>query len=224
MIRKQIARLFGTMAALALLAGCGNGNNDAGQILRALPKALFTKDPPPSKVTPEVIAQALQRTQGPVVLIELEKREGVQFLMLEIQRNGPYQSFGSSSRQVINFRNGMATSTRGLGGDLMSTEEDALLRLVRHRQSGTATYVQRFLTPEDVTQTFTYTCEVLPGENASVSLAGLKTTGFTMAANCEGDGARFTDLFVVSTGGYILNARQWLGLELGYVSSMTIRG
>lgn len=218
----RLTRLATGFALVATLAACGNGQSDVGKMLKAIPAALTSKKAEPVTVSAEQIANSLVATPKPIKLIIWEGRQA-QFLMVELERNGPHHSFGTSSRQMIVFRNGMITSTRGLGGDLMSSEEDALLSIVRHRQGGTAPYALRFLTPEDLTETRQYSCTVTRGATVPVQSALVKTTGVTMTAQCAGDRGSFTNTYVVDGQGTILSTRQWLGDTIGYITAQALR-
>jgi hypothetical protein len=211
-------------AALTLVA-CGNDNDDATKTFRQLPKALFGKKEAPQPVTPQQMAKALTSTTASVFWYEIENYEA-QFLLLDIQRSGPYQSYGNSARQVILMRNGMITSTRGFGGDLMSSEEDALVSRVLARTSGTVAYDQRFLTPEDVTAVSRYSCAVVPGGTIAASSGLAKTTGQVVTADCtaaDGVSPDFTNTYTVSGDGYVISSKQWLGPTIGYIKSQVLR-
>ncbi|KUF09586.1 YjbF family lipoprotein [Pseudoponticoccus marisrubri] len=210
------------VAGLGLLAACGNGTNDAAKLLAQLPAALSGEKQQEARVTPQQLAQALGATDASVHLYEIEERKA-QFLMFDIQRNGPYQSFGASSRQVIVMRDGMIVSTRGFGGDLMSSEEDALISLVKARQAGSAQYVQRFLTSDNQTRVVGYSCIVAPAGGMQVTVGLIDEPAQTVNAKCSGPGGTFSNTFVVAHDGYILSARQWMGEVIGYMATQAIR-
>lgn len=211
------------LAAGLILAGCGNGPNDRSQIIKQLP-ALFQKKPAPQPLTGQQVAQALTATPGPVQMFEIESRKG-QFLMQQIETNGPYRTYGSSTRQVVNMRGGMMTSTRGFGGDLMSSEVGALLSHVSARRAGTARYDLRYLTPEDVTVVASYLCQVTPGGSRAVQGGLVQTTGTVVTAECNSTEPvhSFTNTYVVASDGYVLSARQYMGGFTGYMTTQALR-
>lgn len=209
------------LTLILALTACGNAQQDEANLLKSLPKAIFSRKAPPPVVTPEQLGQALASTSAAITLYVSEQTKG-QFLLQDIERNGPYQSFGSASRRVIVMRDGMITSTRGLGGDLMSSEEDDLLALVKRAAPGTARYVQRFLTPEDVNVTYEYACSLDIGGSIPVVAGALKTSARMVTATCIGAHGEFTNTYAVN-GGQILSSRQWLGDTLGYMQTQAIR-
>ena len=214
-----------TLVALALtLAACGNerGGPNAGQILRSIPQLVLNRKAPPPQITPQQIAEVLANTSAPVALFQQESTKA-QFVMLQIERNGSYATFANAARQSIVFRNGMMTASRGLGGDLMSSGSDALLRKVSSRSAGQASYVMRFLTPEDATVAYRMTCAVTRGQSVSLDIGGGKRAGTVMSAACSGDGLEITNTFIVGSNGFILSARQWMGPALGYIAAQYLR-
>lgn len=217
--------LIGLMA-LGLLAGCGNdaGVADSKAMRQSLLSAFKPKpkSPPPSGPTQEQMAQALNATSVPVSILSLESRDA-QALFLEIAKNGPYRTFGTSSRQSYVVRGGMITATRGFGGDLMSSETRSLLRLVSNRQNGTAPYIMRFLNGEDQTIEYTYSCKVTAGTTVPVVVGTLNTSGRVMTAACTGNGPEVTNTFIVSPRGTIIGGRQWLGELSQYAMLQPLR-
>lgn len=226
MTRRSITRIGLALTAALALVSCGNANKDTTALLKQLPKAIFSKKQAPKPLTPQQIAQALGSTTDSVYLFELESRGKVQILLQDIQRNGPYQTYGNPARQVIVLRDGMITSTRGLGGDLMSSEEDQLLAYVKARREGRVSYDQRFLTPEDVTEVRRYSCYLTTGGNVPVAAGLVRASGQLVTAKCtaaDGVSRDFTNAYVVGSDGYIYSGRQWLGSYIGYVNSQVLR-
>lgn len=215
---------LGLALALGLgLAACGSQRNEVFELVKALPASFGKKgEGGAAGVTADQMNAMLQATQAPVALFQFEAR-GAQFMMIDIQRNGPYQSFASSDRRSIIMRRGMITATRGFGGDLMTSEEEALLSMVSRRQEGATPYVQRLLTAEDVTETKSYSCDVTRGGPQKIALGEVNTTGTVMDAVCRGEGVKFENKFIVASDGYILSARQWLGFGIGYVATQAVR-
>lgn len=214
-------------AAIALvvslgLVACSSDRKDPLLSVKALPAMLSNKKPPPPVVTGEQITQVLSATDKPASVFAIEA-SSAQFIMVEIQRNGAYQTFGSSSRQAIVLRNGTIVSTRGFGGDLMSSEEGALLSLVRSKSVGTATYVMRHLTSDNQTTSSTFTCKLDTGPSVPVVLGEVNRKGRAMTATCSGTAGSFTNTYVVDSYGNIISARQWIGDVLGYFNVQPLR-
>ncbi|WP_186766467.1 YjbF family lipoprotein [Puniceibacterium confluentis] len=216
-----------TVVSLSLgLAACGNDRNATSpvdmvqQVFRSLTSGGTAGSG--AQIPASQIETAYAATPAPIALVTIESRQG-QALVLEIERNGAYQTFATSGRQVVVLRNGMITGTRGLGGDLMSSDADGLVALIRARQAGKTPYAMRFLTGEDVTETLSYSCDVFPDGTQSLTQGRIRTTATKMIANCTGAGKPFTDTFLVDSTGYALSSRQWVGDYNNYLRVETLR-
>ncbi|MDO6586424.1 YjbF family lipoprotein [Salipiger sp. 1_MG-2023] len=208
-------RRIALLAALVGLAACSNDPEYKSPI-DVTSSLLFKGKSAPSQITPQQIVATLSTTPLPVIFLSLPDRE-TQALLLRIEQNGPYATYANKARQSVVLRDGMITGTRGLSGDLMSTDQGPLLDLVRARQTGTASYIQRWLTPEDVTRVVTYSCGVEPDKPVDVALGLVKAQATEVIAACESpDGPAFVDYYVVDGSGEILASRQWLGPNIGY--------
>lgn len=209
---------------IASLAACGNDMRRDPVFDTAASVFLGgSDDEQPAALSEQAIAQTLAATDLPVIHLRIVERNS-EALALEIERNGAHRTYATAERQAIVLRDGMITATRGLGGDLMSVEEDRLLSLVRGRSAGQATYVQRFLTPEDITKTISYRCNVEPDKRVEAAQGTLRASGTEMLAACTSEtGAPFVDYYVVDGSGEIIASRQWLGETTGYITMRQLR-
>ncbi len=213
----RVALLTGLIAALA---ACGNDDN-RDPVFETAYASLFGKDnEDQTPISDQEIAETLAATDLPVIRLRIEARKS-EAVALEIERSGEHRTYGTANRQGIVLRHGMITATRGLGGDLMSVEEDQLLSLVRARSAGQARYVQRYLTPEDVTEELVYSCEIRPQQQVEMTPG---VSGTTVRAACSSETApNFADVYIVDAGGEIVGSRQWLGKTTGYVTMQQLR-
>ncbi|MBE9635926.1 YjbF family lipoprotein [Salipiger mangrovisoli] len=215
----------GLLAGLiATLAACGNDDR-RDPLLESAYESLFggfgAEEQTP--ITDQQVGQALAATDRPVIRFTVLDREA-EALAVEIERNGAHRTYATADRQAIVLRNGLITATRGLGGDLMSVEEDRLLGLLRGRSAGQATYVQRYLTPEDVTEALSFTCTVTPGQSSDIAQGVIRTSVTVMQAACsDGQGTAFTDSYLVDGSGEIVTSKQWLGETTGYATMQQLR-
>ncbi|MDJ0822758.1 MAG: YjbF family lipoprotein [Paracoccaceae bacterium] len=222
MITTRLTRLTAALALGLTVAACGSTENPVFNLIKQLPQTLTQRDAKPQPITQEQIAAGLAATDKPISLITLETRKG-QALMLEIERNRGYQSFATSSRQVVTIREGFMTSSRGLGGDLMSSEEDDLLALIQARKVGDVRYVQRHLTVDNQTTVRNYLCIAKPDEEAPSQLGPILEGERVVTVYCKDEPTYFTNSFIVDRHGNIRVARQWMGPDLGYLVAQHLR-
>lgn len=217
-------------AALACLGLLGCSSDDAPNDLRQLGVAVLETVTPSrgasgdggATVTEAQVARALAGAEDGVALVGIEDRSS-QSLVIEIEENRGYRTFATATRQTITYRRGMVTATRGLGGDLMSSDTDALLRLVSARAEGQAVYVMRFLSGEEKTVSLIATCTVARAGTGPVQAGEINTTAQIMTAKCSGGTESFVNAYLVDSTGTILSTRQWLGPLVGYLTSQMLR-
>ncbi|WP_353473523.1 YjbF family lipoprotein [Salipiger sp. H15] len=216
----RVALLAGVIASLA---ACGNDQRRDPILESAYATIFGGDDKEPAGISEKAVAQTLAATDLPVIRLRIVERKS-EALALQIEQNGEHRTYATAERQAIVLRHGMITGTRGLGGDLMSVEEDRVLGLVRGRKAGQAVYVQRFLTPEDVTEEISYHCNVEPDKRVEAAQGKVRTTGTEMVAACTSEtGAPFVDYYVVDDGGEIVASRQWLGETTGYITMQQLQ-
>ncbi|WP_136443331.1 YjbF family lipoprotein [Pacificoceanicola onchidii] len=218
-----LKRRFGlALIASLALAACGSEPNPAVDYLKGVVGGAKTDSNAGGVVTADQTAQVLAATPSPVEFVNIEARNS-QALMIGIEQNGPYSTYGTAARQSLVLRSGMITATRGLGGDLMSSEEDALLRAVQSRQAGNAGYQMHFLTPGDETKTLSFQCSVVPGGTQAIKAGEINSGGTVMTATCRGEGGQFDNTYVVDKRGTILAGRQWVGFTIGFIGTQALR-
>lgn len=222
MITGMRAKLGLAVASLLTIVACSSDQPNALASAKNLPAMMSKKKPAPPVVSPQQINALLASSNKPSSVFVIE-RTTAQFIMVEVERSGRKQTFGSSSRQAIVLDRGKMVSTRGFGGDLMSSEEGALMSLVRARSSGTVNYAQRFLTSDNRTLTHVYECKLSTAGSVPVKLGAVNSSGTVVTANCSDADVSFTNTYVVESGGYILSGRQWMGPTLGYMNVQPLR-
>ena len=200
--------------ALALLAGCsgGDGNNDTAG-LTVLKGALTPKQEAQSPNAAQVAAamqQSLQATDEPLAFVVLPKRQAIT-IMPRIETNGAYVTHGTSDRRSLTLKHGMLTATRGFGEDLMSSEVDASLALVRGRKAGTVQRMQRYLDGENRTIVLETTCQIMPGGTVRYQAGEMDRPAVKVQEACQAQATRFTNSYQVDAAtGRILQAQQWV--------------
>lgn len=216
-------RLTAVLGLIAVLAGCGSDTERVRtlDVLAMIQGQIGSGRPAP--LSQAQIDRAVRGVPGALKFIEVESRGG-QALFAQVESNGPYRTFATPRGQSVAFRHGLAVQSRGLGDDLMSSDEDELLALLRQRQRGTANYVMRFLDGENKTLTYRYTCNVLPQGATTYAGGAVRTAVVELEVHCVGPaGPDFVSTFLVDGNGEIVSAHQWFGYMTEYLNYRTLR-
>ncbi len=205
-----------------MLAACGNDPNRPIASIDTVKQVLATRKAQATPPTQAGVAQALAQTQGPVELVTNETSKAWA-IMLQLEQNGGYETFGSADRRSVTMRNGIITATRGLGGDLMSSDISQVAPLISGRRAGQGTRVMRFLNGEDQTVEIRFACTVTPGKSVPVKAGMLDTSARAVTETCRAEGREITNTYLVDTRGRSVSARQWVGSTPGYLLLQTLR-
>ncbi|MRU15437.1 YjbF family lipoprotein [Roseovarius sp. A21] len=212
--------------ALAVLAGCSGGDGETSAGLSMLKGAFAPKKeaalPNAAQLT-ALIQKSLHATNQPIVAVALPKRKAIA-IMPRIEVNGAYATHGTSARRSLTLKHGMVTATRGFGEDLMSSDVDAALALIRSRRAGTVQRVQRYLDGENQTVALETTCRVTPGGAVRYQSGELDRRAVKVQETCKAQSTRFTNSYQVDAAtGRILQAQQWISPLNGMVLIQQLR-
>jgi hypothetical protein len=220
-LHKPLKRIAASLAVLMVVAGCGN-DPAARALSPDTLKQIMAKPAPVTPPTQADVARALNGTQGPLELVTRTDNNGWS-LMLRIEQNQGYETFGSSDRRSVTMRNGVLTATRGLGGDLMSSDLSGVMPLITARKSGRGARIMRFLDGEDQTVEIRFDCMVTPGQSIPVKAGQLNTTARQVTERCTAGNRTITNTYLVDDYGRSVSAKQWAGATGGYLLFQTMR-
>jgi hypothetical protein len=219
---KTRTRLSAAMTALAVLAGCGN-DPTANAVDFDVLKSIFQRQgDAPAPPTGQQVSNALAGTEGPLELLTREDTKGWA-LMLRIERNGRFETFGSSDRRTVTMRNGIISGTRGLGGDLMSSDLTQVSALISGREPGRGTRVMRFLTGADKIRELRFDCTVNVGERMPVKAGAVDTSARRVTETCTSGDMKISNLYLVDRQGWSVSSKQWIGEMNGYMLTQSLR-
>lgn len=215
-----------TLGALTLV-GCGSGTDSADRTtaLRQVAQGVLTRqtDAPPEGIGPAQIKAAVEGTEDPLIYARFSAT-GNSVIMIGIAENGAYSTYATGARQTITLRDGFLTGTRGLGGDLMSSEIDAVKALISARRAGSATRTMRFLNAEDVTYEVVLDCRITPGETRHVAVGATATNATEVTESCTGRrGRAFTNSYMIDAQGRAVTSTQWGSDLLSQVELSVLR-
>ena len=218
------------LGCVAFLSACSNtqGDENVFTVGKSLYEQINTEsasEPDPQAVA-QVAQHALSNSDGPLAIYRLEKRKAVAVIRA-IGDNGAHRtwaSYGVSDRRSVSSRNGVLTSTRGLGNDLMSSDLSALLALVAGRKAGEARIEQRYLDGENQIVTIASDCVVTRGDRDHFATPGNPHLHvMRMAAACRQDTQTVNNSYLVTDSGSIVQSRHWAGPDMGYSTLQRLR-
>ena len=231
MTLKHSLSLF-ALLGLMVLTACTNDDTrlDPKQLTPIVSESISQRNAPPrdkDAIIEAASREALSLTspEDPLASIQFDS-VGIAAVLREIEKNGQHTvwaAWGSSDRKSIVTKNGMIAATRGLRKDLMSSEADAVLDLVRNRKEGNVPYTLRYLDGDFVIIEAKYTCTVERGYDKTVALATGPVPALQMFSSCVSANRQFVDLFLVDRSGRILEMRQWVGPVLGFAYMSQLR-
>ncbi len=214
-------------AALAL-AGCSNDPNriDYRSVVSGVAAQFGGTLPFDGKTAGAQQAQSLAapsvilaQTEAPVILVQPQNGAGP-FYIVGIRDNGPWRTYATGARQTLVLRQGVVTATRGLGGDLMASEIDPMLELLRANRAGKARRVMQVLDGEDVTRQIVLDCTLSVGTQVRTTTG---IAGRAMTEDCASDDLSFRNSYVVDRAGNALQSEQWLPTSQGRLTLTVLR-
>lgn len=208
-------------AALALgltvLAACGTSEN---LLTRGI--AIATDEPGSPQAAgqfPPRFAALIADRNNPALIATVESRGQKGRLLRESKING-VETWLSSDLTAMMLENGMLQGTRGLGSMLFAADLSEPMRLILSGQTGYADRLHSNLTGNDEIETRTFRCLVETEGTSTISLEIGVTPTRVMTEDCKSLDQAFRNTYWVSTrSGAIVQARQWAGDEVGYITT-----
>lgn len=224
--RSATARLLAAAALATQVAACSNDptridyglitQGVAAQLGVTLPFGRSTAAATQGIADPAVI---LAQTNAPVTLAQPDSG-AAPFYMVGVRDNGPWRTYATGSRQTLVLRQGLVTATRGLGRDLMASEVDETLALLRSGKPGKAKRVMQVLDGEDRTREIALDCTLTVGGQTRTATG---MTGRVMTEDCAAGDLRFRNSYVVNAAGTVIQSHQWLPTLVGPLTMQALR-
>lgn len=222
---KQLKLALAGLAALALLAACGNDKtpNPMAAAVGAVAKSGMAKlkgqgtapAPAAQPASPDDLRSELEKAGQPILLVSSKALGQTGFLTVSDAKGGVL-TWTTPDGATFSQRDGVLIQTRGLGFDLMSAQTPSIGQL---RAVGTP--YQRlyfFLGPDDQGTRRTYDCVTSSDGTESIEVLGRvhSTTHLTETCTRSSGGGKITNEFWVE-GAMIRQSRQWVSAGLGYI-------
>ena len=210
--------------ALAGLAACSGGNDAPTQVVQltdALREAVAarlagTQAAPRPRLTRAMLAEI----EGAWLEATLEKNGKWAYLSVETRRpqddGGTVTVWRTMDDVALIMRNGVLVGTRGLGGDLLSTEVELPAGRVGPPAGGVR--ILHLRDSNDSTVALTLACAVRDLGVETVEIVELRHLARHLRETCEGGGGRVVNDYWIDTRRPVVwQSRQWAGPDNGYL-------
>jgi hypothetical protein len=167
-------------------------------LVACLPAATGDNGRPPLTVSP-----------GETLLAVAAPSLGAQAPMKLVARSNGVETWMSADRYSVSLRDGVLVATRGFGFDLMSGDADATLEALVQPNSGMYSRHMRYLTSDNQSTWLRADCKVALVRTGS----GVRT----FEEDCVAETTEFTNQFEVDGKGRIVQSRQWVSKDMGYL-------
>lgn len=210
-------RAVAALAALALLAGCGNDKNQSAPLTSSLAgfsKALIAKRQAAGAAQP-ITRQDLAALNTPVIMGELRAANSTIYLV-PISRNGAVETWATSDDLTVSFRDGVMTATRGFGPDIMQAVVPSRAQLAAGQGSHARSYF--YLDGADQMQRFDYQCSMSNLSAETITVVGRQHSTRHVAETCTSKAVQFTNEYWLDGGNFIRKSKELIVPEWGYLN------
>lgn len=223
-------RRRGWIALALLLGACSGGTDEA-------PLTLQVFDTLRSTVAARSAARAarrdgvqvefaapsraqLDKIPEPVLEVRIERTKAFDFLLIAEDRHddhpGLVEVWTASDAVTVTTRNGMIIATRGLTGDLLSSQVPASGNRPGPAHGGTRFQMIRALDNREVQLNFA--CDLTDLGTETIDIVDRRHATRHLRERCEGgDGEIVNDYWIDSGRGIVVQSRQWAGPYIGYM-------
>lgn len=231
---RKMRHLITAVTALMLLGACSSDSDQVTNLPKLLQETLTSaakarrEGPKPVvNVTPKMLAD----TKIAALQVNPLKLGGSDFLRRVARRNdseiGTVEVWSSSDNAQIFLRNGVLVGTRGVGGDIISSNASATVSAVSQARSGSGSRVYRVSNGDNTDQVVNLNCRIenLGSETIIVVNQGFGTTH--LRETCSGGPAGTTSIvnnyWVQNGNGLVKKSRQWAGPVVGYFEMILLK-
>jgi hypothetical protein len=185
------------VASLCLVSGC-------------LPIAdRMSEQPAPThiSVSPEALS-------GPILSVQIPSQKATATLA-RVAINADVETWITADNVSLSFRQGVLVASRGLGFDLMGADAAGTLAALSGSEAGIYRHQMRHLTGENHNTYLMAGCQMKDMGAEIRSGQALHR----LEESCVARDHEFTNLFWVDASGRILQSRQWVSPEVGYLET-----
>lgn len=218
-------RLAG-LGAVLLMAACAGGDEERPtqlQVFDTVRASVAARTAQRGDVQVEYAPptrRQLDNIDQPVIEVRLERSAAFDFLYAEAERRdsgpGEIQVWRGSDAVTLATRNGVLIATRGLRGDILSSEVQ--VSGDTPGPSGGGARVQMIRGLDNKEQRLVLTCEVTDLGPEPVTIVERTHPTRHLRERCEGGGGEIVNDYWVESGRRtVWQSRQWAGPHIGYM-------
>ncbi|MEY8830977.1 YjbF family lipoprotein [Sedimentitalea sp. XS_ASV28] len=219
---RRSARLVAGLVIAILLAACSGGSDAPTlnlQVIEAARAAIAARTNPPAE-RPPVTRAVLDTLDGTFLEITREREDVTAFLYPSYTTRdsepGEIVVWRTDSNETVTVRGGVLIATRGLGGDLLSTEVLLAGSRPGPAEGGARTY--RVFGENNRQTTLAMACEVTDMGPETIEIIEIRHATRHLREQCQGSGGVITnEYWIDARRGLIRQSRQWAGPHVGYL-------
>lgn len=182
-------------AALAVLAGCQP----------VIQRLTGTKPP-------EQVALSAEALSGPVMRAQIRSR-GADAKLSRVAISNNVETWLAVDNISLSFRSGVLVASRGLGFDLMGADASTTLSAIAGQGKAEYRRQMRYLTGDHKSTYLMAGCRMTRAGSEVVGGQSLQR----IEEKCIARRNEFTNIFWRNGSGKIVQSRQWISPEIGYV-------
>jgi len=212
---------------LGVLAGCTNQPDATGATVRAA-EVIAGSIRGTGKPTeaPPLTRAALDAIEGEFIEVEIEKTGSSAYLYISGERRGAAAAdeggrllvWRTENDVSLTTRNGVLIATRGLGGDLVSSDSHAIGASLDGRRAGQGARLQVYSALDNKAVEMHLVCDITAHGPETIVIVGRRHGTERFRETCEtAGGVVVNDYWIDSRSPTIWQSRQWAGPYIGYV-------
>jgi len=163
----------------------------------------------------QITRQAIDASPVPVLFASIKARNAFATLS-SAGKNRDVETWISADGISLSFAQGILTSTRGLGYDLMASEVSETIESLKSGRR-TALRVHDYLNGEDQIIRRSFYCSFRSEGHENLHIIGLKKLTKHIIESCQNPEFSLENHYWITANGKILQSRQWVGPKIEYI-------
>lgn len=202
--------------AVSLLASCGTREVGA-DLIRSATQAIAPSGAPAPAPRDILTRERIDEAGVPLILVDVPSRSA-SATMRAAGSNGDFTTWiGADGVGLVTIEPGLLTSTRGYGGDILSSDVSQVTSALLSSAQTTSTRSMRFIDGENRDYSRTYTCEYSDSENAIIEIFDTRQRTRHIVERCRASDHSFENEYWIDSDGLLWRSVQFAGSYIGYL-------